>query len=174
MLIIVIFYYIIGRRNAYHSIVHLKFEELESQIGIPVNVNPFLQDLLGKMLKTRPEVSVMGMDAESLTVKYQSEFRTIPTLTEVMKQNEYTDIYLVHPKDVGYIPVSQLWNLDVGEKELERWADILGAKVKSMQRKGYGIEIELDNVSAERLQKFDCFLIACEMKKSYLIQKMDM
>lgn len=161
-------------RNIADESRRLSFEELESQVGIPVSGNTFLQDMLGKMLEERPEVSVMEMDAESLTVKFQPEFRTIPTLTEVMKQNEYTDIYLVHPKDVGYIPVSQLWNLDAGEKALERWADILGAKVKSMQRKGYGIEIELDNVSAERLQKFDCFLIACEMKKSYLIQKMDM
>ena len=163
-----------GLRNTTEETRHLRFEELESQAGIPVRRNPFLQDMLGKMLEERPEIAALEMDAESLTVKYQSEFRTIPTLTEVMKQNEYTDIYLVHPKDVGYILVSRLWNLDVGEKELERWADILGAKVKSMQRKGYGIEIELDNVSAERLQKFDCFLIACEMKKSYLMQKMDM
>ena len=81
-----------GLWNTEEETVHLKFEELESQIGIPVNVNPFLQDLLGKMLKTRPEVSVMGMDAESLTVKFHSEFRTVTTLTEMMKQNEYADI----------------------------------------------------------------------------------
>ena len=163
-----------GFWNTAEEIVHLKFEELEGQIGIPISGNPFLRDLLGKMLEERPEVSVMGMDAEGLTVKFHSEFRTVTTLTEVMKQNEYTDIYLVHPKDVGFIPVSRLWTLDVEEKELERWNDIWEAKVRSVQRKGYGMEIELENVSAERLQKFDCFLTACEMKKSYLMQKMDM
>lgn len=163
-----------GLWNTAEETVRLKFEELESQIGIPVSGNPFLQNLLGKMLEERPEVSVMGMDAESLTVKFHPEFRMVTTLTEVMKQNEYADIYLVHPKDVGFIPVSRLWTLDVEEKELERWNDILEAKVSSVQRKGYGIEIELEHVSAERLQKFDCFLTACEMKKSYLMQKMDM
>lgn len=163
-----------GLWNTAEETVRLKFEELESQIGIPVSGNPFLQNLLGKMLEERPEVSVMGMDAESLTVKFHPEFRMVTTLTEVMKQNEYADIYLVHPKDVGFIPVSRLWTLDVEEKELERWNDILEAKVSSVQRKGYGIEIELEHVSAERLQKFDCFLTACEMKKFYLMQKMDM
>ena len=163
-----------GLWNTAEETVRLKFEELESQIGIPVSGNPFLQNLLGKMLEERPEVSVMGMDAESLTVKFHPEFRMVTTLTEVMKQNEYADIYLVHPKDVGFIPVSRLWTLDVEEKELERWNDILKANVRSVQRKGYGMEIELENVSAERLQKFDCFLTACEMKKFYLMQKMDM
>ena len=163
-----------GLWNTAEETRHLKFEELESQVGIPISGNPFLRDLLGKMLGERLEVSVMGMDAESLTVKFHSEFRTVTTLTEVMKQNEYADIYLVHPKDVGFIPVSRLWTLDVEEKELERWNDILEAKMRSVQRKGYGLEIELENVSAERLQQFDCFLMACEMKKSYLMQKMDM
>ena len=163
-----------GLWNTEEETVHLQLKELESQIGIPVNENPFLQDLLGRMLEARPEVSVMGMDSQSLTVKFYPEFRTVTTLTEMMKQNEYADIYLVHPKDVGFVPVSRLWTLDVEEKELARWDDILEAKVRSVQRKGYGIEIELENVSAERLQQFDCFLMACEMKKSYLMQKMDM
>lgn len=163
-----------GLWNTAEEITHLKFEEMESQMGIPISENPFLRDLLGKMLGERPEVSVMGMDSKSLTVKYQSEFRMIPTLTEVMKQNEYADIYLVHPKDVGFIPVSQLRTLNVGEKDLERWADILDAKVKSIQRKGYGIEIELENISAERLEKFDCFLIACRVKESLSMQGMEM
>ena len=143
-------------RNITDESRRLSFEELESQIGIPVSGNTFLQDMLGKMLEERPEVLVMEMDAEGLTVRYQLEFRTVPTLADVMKLNEYSDIYLMHPKDVGFIPVSRVWNLDVGKKELERWGDIFNAKVKSIQRKGYGIEIELENISAERLQKFDC------------------
>ena len=141
-----------GLWNTAEETVRLKFEELESQIGIPVSGNPFLQNLLGKMLEERPEVSVMGMDAESLTVKFHPEFRMVTTLTEVMKQNEYADIYLIHPKDVGFVPVRRLWTLDVEEKELERWNDILEAKVSSVQRKGYGMEIELEHVYAERLQ----------------------
>ncbi|OUQ15284.1 DUF6329 domain-containing protein [Lachnoclostridium sp. An138] len=161
-------------RNITDESRRLSFEELESQIGIPVSGNTFLQDMLGKMLEERPEVLVMEMDAEGLTVRYQLEFRTVPTLADVMKLNEYSDIYLMHPKDVGFIPVSRVWNLDVGKKELERWGDIFNAKVKSIQRKGYGIEIELENISAERLQKFDCYLMVCEVKKSLLIQEMDM
>ena len=161
-------------RNITDESRRLSFEELESQIGIPVSGNTFLQDMLGKMLEERPEVLVMEMDAEGLTVRYQLEFRTVPTLADVMKLNEYSDIYLMHPKDVGFIPVSRVWNLDVGKKELERWGDIFNAKVKSIQRKGYGIEIELENISAERLQKFDCYLMACEVKKSLLMQGMDM
>ena len=161
-------------RNITDESRRLSFEELESQIGIPVSGNTFLQDMLGKMLEERPEVLVMEMDAEGLTVRYQLEFRTVPTLADVMKLNEYSDIYLMHPKDVGFIPVSRVWNLDVGKKELERWGDIFNAKVKSIQRKGYGIEIELENISAERLQKFDCCLMACEVKKSLLMQEMDM
>lgn len=161
-------------RNITDESRRLSFEELESQIGIPVSGNTFLQDMLGKMLEERPEVLVMEMDAEGLTVRYQLEFRTVPTLADVMKLNEYSDIYLMHPKDVGFIPVSRVWNLDVGKKELERWGDIFNAKVKSIQRKGYGIEIELENISAERLQKFDCYLMACEVKKSLLMQEMDM
>ena len=161
-------------RNITDESRRLSFEELESQIGIPVSGNTFLQDMLGKMLEDRPEVLVMEMDAEGLTVRYQLEFRTVPTLADVMKLNEYSDIYLMHPKDVGFIPVSRVWNLDVGKKELERWGDIFNAKVKSIQRKGYGIEIELENISAERLQKFDCYLMVCEVKKSLLMQEMDM
>ena len=161
-------------RNITDESRRLSFEELESQIGIPVSGNTFLQDMLGKMLEERPEVLVMEMDAEGLTVRYQLEFRTVPTLADVMKLNEYSDIYLMHPKDVGFIPVSRVWNLDVGKKELERWGDIFNAKVKSIQRKGYGIEIELENISAERLQKFDCYLMVCEVKKSLLMQEMDM
>ncbi len=161
-------------RNITDESKRLSFEELESQIGIPVSGNTFLQDMLGKMLEERPEVLVMEMDAEGLTVRYQLEFRTVPTLADVMKLNEYSDIYLMHPKDVGFIPVSRVWNLDVGKKELERWGDIFNAKVKSIQRKGYGIEIELENISAERLQKFDCYLMVCEVKKSLLMQEMDM
>ena len=161
-------------RNITDESRRLSFEELESQIGIPVSGNTFLQDMLGKMLEERPEVLVMEMDAEGLTVRYQLEFRTVPTLADVMKLNEYSDIYLMHPKDVGFIPVSRVWNLDVGKKELERWGDIFNAKVKSIQRKGYGIEIELENIPAERLQKFDCYLMACEVKKSLLMQEMDM
>ena len=161
-------------RNITDESRRLSFEELESQIGIPVSGNTFLQDMLVKMLEERPEVLVMEMDAEGLTVRYQLEFRTVPTLADVMKLNEYSDIYLMHPKDVGFIPVSRVWNLDVGKKELERWGDIFNAKVKSIQRKGYGIEIELENISAERLQKFDCYLMACEVKKSLLMQEMDM
>ena len=161
-------------RNITDESRRLSFEELESQIGIPVSGNTFLQDMLGKMLEERPEVLVMEMDAEGLTVRYQLEFRTVPTLADVMKLNEYSDIYLMHPKDVGFIPVSRDWNLDVGKKELERWGDIFNAKVKSIQRKGYGIEIELENIAAERLQKFDCYLMVCEVKKSLLMQEMDM
>lgn len=161
-------------RNISDEFRHWSFEELGSRVGIPLSGNTFLQDMLGKMLEERPEVLVMEMDAESLTVRFQLEFRTVPTLADVMKLNEYSDIYLMHPKDVGFIPVSRVWNLDVGKKELERWGDIFNAKVKSIQRKGYGIEIELENISAERLQKFDCYLMACEVKKSLLMQEMDM
>ena len=54
-----------GLWNTAEETRHLKFEELESQVGIPISGNPFLRDLLGKMLGERLEVSVMGMDAES-------------------------------------------------------------------------------------------------------------
>ena len=161
-------------RNITDESRRLSFEELESQIGIPVSGNTFLQDMLGKMLEERPEVLVMEMDAEGLTVRYQLEFRTVPTLADVMKLNEYSDIYLMHPKDVGFIPVSRVWNLDVGKKELERWGDIFNAKVKSIQRKGYGIEIELENISPERSQQFACYSMVSEPKKSLLMQEMDM
>ena len=67
MLIIVIFYYIIGRRNAYHSIVHLKFEETDPIKYVDMGYEPEQQILtdrvefhyieLPKFLKQNPGIS---------------------------------------------------------------------------------------------------------------------
>lgn len=65
-----------------------------------------------------------------------------------------TDVYLVHKQsDVGTIPASGLRELS--DKGRAEFADLLSAKVESIQPGAYGVELVMTGILPERLVDFD-------------------
>lgn len=81
------------------------------------------------------------------------------TLRELVQKEIPLNTYLVHPKDVGFIPVGLLSPNDLETDHMQQWSDILDADIRLIRQGAYGQEVELEGVQAERLIEFDQFLM---------------
>lgn len=78
-----------------------------------------------------------------------------------------TDVYLVHKQsDVGTIPASGLRELS--DKGRAEFADLLSAKVESIQPGAYGVELVMTGILPERLADFDRAQAAMLQANPYL------
>ena len=81
------------------------------------------------------------------------------TLRELIQKEIPLNTYLVHPKDVGFIPVGLLSPNDLEAEHMQDWSDILDADIRLIRQGADGQEVELKGVQAERLVEFDRFLM---------------
>lgn len=138
------------------------FDELKKKTGMCVKGNPYLQKLMEGMLEERPEVAHIAIKDGGFYVEYRPDVcqKETPgqTFRDLIERGIPENTYLVHQQDVGFIPVGIL---DVGDLKtgiLNEFLDLLEAEVISCRSKASGQEIQLGNISADRLIEFDKFL----------------
>jgi len=144
----------------------LDFDELEEQTGLAVYDRPFLQELIGDLLCSRPEVADLSIEDGHFDVTYYLDFcqgyekkeKPQQTLRKLIAQGIPADTYLVHPRDVGFIPAGRLEASDLESGMLEEWSDILDAEIIELGSGGYGQEFLLEGIPVNRLRAFDDFL----------------
>ena len=144
----------------------LDFDELEEQTGLAVYDRPFLQELIGDLLCSRPEVADLSTEDGHFDVTYYLDFcqgyekkeKPQQTLRKLIAQGIPADTYLVHPRDVGFIPAGRLEASDLESGMLEEWSDILDAEIIELGSGGYGQEFLLEGIPVNRLRAFDDFL----------------
>lgn len=125
------------------------------------SVNTLVDMLLEQAEVKDAELLSQGILLEYLPVfcpNYGKEETSCQTLHSLIARELPVDTYLVHPQDVGFIPVGILKAADLASGVLDEWADILNAKVTAIHSGSYGQEIELEGIPASRLMAFDDFL----------------
>lgn len=139
-------------------------EELNQNTGYqygPDSVNALVDMLLEQEEVKRAELLSQGILMEyvpEFCPNYGKEEASDQTLRSLIAKELPIDTYLVHPQDVGFIPVGILRAADLASGVLDEWADILNAKVTVVHSGRYGQEIELEGIPANRLMAFDDFL----------------
>ena len=92
------------------------------------------------------------------TYDYEKKEKPQQTLRKLIAQGIPADTYLVHPRDVGFIPAGRLEASDLESGMLEEWSDILDAEIIELGSGGYGQEFLLEGIPVNRLRAFDDFL----------------
>lgn len=165
-----------GTQQARSGSGRISYEELEQRTGLSLKGQDGLQEMLRDiLLNDREEGIKLQMDDEGMCVVCRPglvreetgnglEKRNGPqaepqkNLKELLLKGVPADTYLIHPQDVGWIPVGRITPGDLTSSAMQGWRDILEAKVTLIKQGAYGLEIGLAGVTAERLRKFDEFL----------------
>lgn len=178
-----------GIHQAQENSWQLSYEELEKQTGLALKGQHNLQEmLLDILLNDREEVVKLQADDESMCIMFHPDFglgvtENAPEKRNVLHKEQQCNLkemllkgvplntYLIHPQDVGFIPVGRFIPSDLTSNTIQRWRDILEARVILIKEGAYGLEIELAGVPAERLREFDEFLTKIPLQSSELEMK---
>lgn len=152
----------------------LPFDELEERTGLCVEGKPFLQEIMGNMLRERPEVSDLSIEETGFDVVYYLDFcpncqrasepETVlgnaarQTLRELIR-TPWDDVHLVHKEvEIDPVTIAGLAEDTLTEAGKQAWADVLDAKVCRIYEGAYGLQVELEGVEPSRLQDFSSML----------------
>lgn len=158
----------------------VSFDELNQNTGCQYNSDSI--NTLVDMLLEQAEVKAAERLSQGIRMEYVPEScpnygeeeTSYQTLRSLIAGELPVDTYLVHPQDVGFIPVGILKAADLASGVLEEWADILNAKVTAIHSGSYGQEIELEGIPASRLMAFDDFLAGTIQYKPVPLPEMKM
>lgn len=101
----------------------LTFDELEEKTGLCIEGKPFLQETLGDMLLSRPEVADLAIDGGQFDVTYYLDY--CPNIGKVAVQEEMPDrVSLEEMCDYGYtwegmLPLEKEMALRLADEDLE-------------------------------------------------------
>lgn len=81
------------------------------------------------------------------------------TLGELLKHISFENVHLTHiDEEIELATIVELNNNTLTGHGKEAWKDVLNAKVTRIFEGGYGLQIECDEVSPERLSDFSYVL----------------
>lgn len=124
--------------------------------GILVNSEGFDYARYASLVPGARELVAM-QQRQGISEKEQIAGETSPLrLRDLLRLGLPENTYLVHDTaDVGFIPVGGLKEESIERTAKERFADLLNARIKGIQRGAYGPEIVLGGIPAQRLSEFD-------------------
>ncbi len=90
------------------------------------------------------------------------------TLGELLKSVSFEDIHLVHKdEEINLATIVELNDKTLTESGREHWEDVLNAKITKIYEGGYGLQLECEEVSPERLAEFSQMLAGNISAKLY-------
>lgn len=157
----------------------LSFAELEEKTSLCVTEKTFLQEMLGDMLCSRPEVADLTIGDDCFDVVYYLDFcpnclkgqaAEAPagqTLRDLLK-TPMENVHLLH-KDVEIEPATivELSADTLNDAGKQDWADVLDARVCQVYEGFYGHQIDLEGVKPSRLRAFSMMLAGYCSEENY-------
>ncbi len=138
----------------------LFYEKISEETGINVEFNDAIFTTIYEMLQERPELSVLEASGKAFLLEVsQSQNISIkesnlPRLVDLL-DCEWKDLHLIQD-EVDQVPATivELSNATLTESGRVAWADILDAKVKQIYVGLYGLQMNVTEVKASRLEEF--------------------
>ncbi len=142
----------------------ISYETISKEAGINVEFNDTILAVIHEMMLERKDVTSLEVTETGfyLTVSpkqdHGAENIVMPRLKDLLVC-KWEDIHLVHDEiDNDPATIVELSDSTLTASGREAWADILDSKVKRIYTGMYGLQIELTDVKASRLDEFSHML----------------
>lgn len=142
----------------------VSYESIKKEVEINVEFNDAILTVLHEMMLERKEVTALEVSETGfhLTVSKEqdhgAESKALTRLKDLLAC-KWEDIHLVHDEiDNDPATIVELSDSTLTEAGQEAWADILDSKVKRIYTGMYGLQLELTDVEASRLDEFSHML----------------
>lgn len=167
-----------GTQNTTEGNWIIGFDEIEKQIGINLEFNDGICNVLVDMLHEREPVANVELNENAINVCYYLDFcpqysgqpeeaepdqlpeapSPVSRLKDLLHLH-WEDIHLLH-KDVEVQPATivELDEHTLTDAGKADWADVLDAEVVKIYNGYYGLQMELDKVKPSRLEEFSSML----------------